>query len=361
VTYEDYTNQLSTLNFAREFRDGDRELMSQIRTLLLEILELGKRILLEAQFARLYWRVGRLCNLDSIAIGYELSHAHLQYAAGELELSARVLKHHTPSCNTNFWSFRSPGDSKLPAHKRPNRLTDLSKMVHRNACEIKESLQGFRFGVLSNDHAPEIQLRRAQAAALVPFWTAMDRLNDLLQDVWFSPNRSQLVINFDFLRQCHSKLKYSKKEVWALFDPFTVVNWWSNKRRLPARVIFLKPPCRPGPPLSAVPLSEPPGFRRHTHWSHNNHICPQQASVPVFYCQSAASAESALTQLPHNGIISIDVRWGPMRDHSPGILLDSLGHDVSVVTVLTQSQVVVFHLALNSNTTNHDANVPDSL
>ena len=80
----------------------------------------------------------------------------------------------------------------------------------------------------------------------------------------------------------------------------------------------------------------------------------------VLYCRDFDSMESALERLQHHGIISMDARWAPQKRLLPGSPPEWFGQQVSVITLSTQSEIVVCHLALNTRY-KHDSNVPSTL
>lgn len=358
--YDDYSYRLSGHNFEQDFRDGDKESMYQIRTLLLEMFEGLEQTISEAHFARLYRRVGRLCSLEPNASRYMWKHAHLEFAASKSQLSAKALKMRILRGSNGFWFSRSPSDSIYHWHFRPNRLTDLGVMIHRSASEIVKLVKEFYFGVLSNDHASTIQLRRAQAATLVPFLTVFDGWGVVFQELARVTMDSDSTINLESIISIHRQLRYARRDAWFPLNWFAIVNWMSNDHRHPTRTAFLIPPSQPVPRLSPDAFSQSPGYGNIKHPYDTDHSVPRQASIPVVYCRNVVSVDSTLRQLRHNSIISIDVRWVAAKRRLPGTVPDWFGHEVSVITLSTPSQVVVCHLALHRQT-RHDHNIPNSL
>jgi hypothetical protein len=349
------TLELFTYYFARGIQDRRKELRYSIHTTLLEFLEDGMHITGEAHHARHFRRVYRACSVESAAFSYEVEYALRYAASSKLQLSAEVVSWHAISSNKTFWRRWSSG-WELGAAK-PNRLTDLCYMIARNADEIHQTMHTFRFGVLSGDCGSEqLQLRRAQAAALKPFRETIKATSQLVSLLGYFRKSMKLEADHG-LKKIEKKIAYGKREILPLLDAFTVANWTSNKHRLSTRTVCLKAQAQSEHLLSPVVFKVPPGYPARSQWNYNDYRGPQGESVSVFYGRDVPTLESALMQLQHNGVVAIDVRWAPQRMTTPP---DWLGRDVSVVTLATQSQIVVCHLA-RSTLHQHERNVPPSL
>jgi len=355
--YYDHLALFSRYYMRNGIHDRDKELMYKVHTTLLEVLEGGEHITREAHFARLYIRVGAACSLEPGASSHDVKYATLAQSIGKLQDSGKAVSRHVGSWNQSFWR-RWSSDSRLQDSSRPSRLTDLCELINGKTDEIRLTMQEFTYGVLSSDYASEeIRMRRAQAAALIPFQNHTIGLNQLLRhildvdDIWdWKGNPSPL-------KKVHGELAYYKKEIMYMVNQFNVAHWKSNKHHLSSRTIFLKPQNQSDSRLSPIDFAVPPGYPKRSHWDYNYYRGPQGKVVQVFYGRDVASMESALMQLQHNGVVSLDVRWAPA---DPSIVPDWFGRDVSVVTVSSQSQIVVCHLAL-SRMYRHKLNIPDSL
>lgn len=366
--FNGYVAELSWYYFDNEIPNRLKELLYKIHTTLLEILEIGEHIHTEAHFARQYRRIGQACNFDFDCFSYELKYATLRHAAGRLVAASKVRTWHIGSYSQSLWRWWST-DSRVRGPRRPNRLTDLCFLVHETAEDVERTIYGFHYGVLSEDcPSKEMQMRRAQAAVSEPFRQFIKGNNQLqslltaLHKAWRSEG------NIEFLREYRNGLAYKKRDFYEVFIRFTIANWRSNKHRVAPRTIFLKPQSQSEPVLSPVVFNVPAGYPTRSDWNYNDYRSLDGKEIPIFYGRDAVSMHRALMDLQHNGVVAVDVRWAPgkktnmpkeksvasrrrkggtQRDTGRQILPDSSGHDVSVVTLSTQSQIVVCHLALS--------------
>jgi hypothetical protein len=347
--------ELSTYYFERGIQNRYKELLYTFQTSLLEYAEEGLHMGREGHFARHFRRISRACSVESAAFSHEVEYVLLKIASSKFKFSAEVVSWHANNYNKTFWR-RWSTDSEVRVAK-PNRLTDLGRIILRNAYEIHGTIDVFYFGVLSSDCASEgLQLRRAQAAALRPFRENINAVNQLLSVLGRVCKSEKWKGDLD-LKKIETKIAYEKRQVLLASDEFIPANWTANKHRLSTRTVFLKGQAQSKHLLLPVVFTVPPGYPARSQWNYNDYRGPQGESVSVFYGRDVATLESALMQLQHNGVVAVDVRWAPKKITT---LPDWLGRDVSVVTLATQSQIVICHLA-RSRRHQHEYNIPSSL
>ena len=356
--YEDFSKSLSWYYYSDSSPSRAKELRSQFHATLMNMIEGNRNLNFEAHLLRYYQRT-RYYGSEPGAFSHKVRYDSLYKAATMLQNSAEILRLHAVSW-THIFHGRRISEVELPDAVYANRPVDLSFIIHRNATDTNKLTKQFCFGSLSNDYDSAIQIRRAQAAALIPFRVVVEGMSALRFGIldfvneWCSKNET-----ID-LSKHEQQLGYEKRQFMLLVNWFAVCNWRSLQHRVSTRTIFLKPPSQSDALFSPIKFGVPLGYPRRPYWNYNDYRGPQGEKVTVFYARESTSMESSLAQLQHGGVVSIDVRWAPGREKFSDELRDWYGHDVSVVTLATESQIVVCHFALLTRY-RHDQNIPTAL
>ncbi|KAF7513687.1 hypothetical protein GJ744_007738 [Endocarpon pusillum] len=356
--YQTFSKSLSRYYYSDSSPSRAKELPSQFHATLMNMIEGNSNLTLEAHFLREYQRIRDYGSEPGI-FSQRVRYASLHKVAATLLLSSEFLKLHVIS-----WIHTFPGRrisrQELSNAVFINRPVELSFIILQNTTDTNMLTKHFYFGSLSNDHDPAIQIRRAQAAALIPFRELVEGMKslkygieDLIKD-WHSKNETIDLCNHK------ARLGYEIKVFMLLVDWFTALTWRSLQHRVSTRTIFLKPPSRSEALFSPIKFGVPLGYPRRPYWNYNDYRGPQGEKVTVCYARESTSMEMFLAQLQHGGVVSIDVRWAPGREKSSDELRDWFGHNVSVVTLATESQIVVCHFALMTRY-RHDQIIPPSL
>ncbi len=365
--YESFSKSLSWYYYRGRMPGRAKELRSELHATLLNMIEGSLGLILEAHFLRRYQR-SRYLNFEPGAFSYEFHYGSLHRAAARLEDSARILKLQTVGWTHIFYGRRTGGEWELPNSVYANRPVDLSFIIQRNATEASRLAKHFFFGSLSNDHDPAIQIRRAQVAALMPFLVVIRGMNLLKYGIldfineWYSKDGTINLLKHGIkdLGTYEKQLDYQKRQLMYLVNGFKFPIWRSLQYRVSTHTIFLKPPSQSDALFSPIKFEVPSGYPRRPYWNYNDYRGPQGEKVTIFYLRSTASIELYLPQLQHGGVVSVDVRWAQGGEKSSDKLHNWFGHDVSVITLATESQIIVCHLA-QLTWYRHDLNVPSSL
>lgn len=358
--FMEYNVQISDFRLENENQHHVRDRLYRIAAIVQEVLDNGTHIKYYAHFARTYRRIYLYSSFDHSVSDYELRYVSLDMLASKLRRGGRILKAHTLSHSAMFRGIK-PDETTSRSLIVPTRLTDLGSMLADNAVDFTLLSSAFYFGVLSNERSPDIQLRRAQAAALEPFREVADNMLGFLTAIDYASEPIESKDTIDLLESYHTRLKYSWRRIREDITVFGVANWRSNEHRLSKRTVFLKPlQSQSSCLLSPVTFNVPPGYPTTSDFNYNDYRGPQGEKVQIFYCSDVDSMDSALAKLQHNGIVSIDVRWAPGKTTRGAYYTDWFGRDVSVLTVSTQSEIVVCHLAMCRNP-RHKRNIPNPL
>ncbi|ERF77133.1 hypothetical protein EPUS_07674 [Endocarpon pusillum Z07020] len=335
--YEKLSKSLSWYYYSDSSTSRAKELRSLFYATLMNMIEGNRYLILEAHFLRYYQR-NRYYDCEPGAFSHRVRHASLYRVARMFKISAEILRLYAVSW-THIFPRRRISRLELPDAVYENRPVDLSFIIQKNAAVSTKLTRQFSFGLLSNDHDPAIQVRRAQAAALMPFHVVIGGMNSLINE-FYSKNETIDPGKYE------QRLGFETRQLRLLVDLFTICNWRSLQHRVSTRTIFLKPSSQSDALFSPIQFGVPLGYPRSRSWNYNDYRGPQGEKVTVFCARESTSMESCLAQLQHEGVVSVDVRWAPDREKSSDALHDWFGHNVSVVTLATESQIVVCHLAL---------------
>jgi hypothetical protein len=376
----DFILRLSRYRFQNSEQDHEGELMYEISTGLMTVIEESLNISHEAHFLRSWRRISYFHKADPATFGHLIELTHRQEIQGRLSDTAAALRLHVMSFYRLFWSKRQ-GRVELRLIGRASRTTDLCWIMQRGLVSIKHDFNQFAFGVLSNHRTRTVQLRIAQIAAFEPFQTAIRNLNMLahktreLSRGWrrihemgweslhldisdMSPADFR-ELGVEKLDAIADDLIKCKRETLMELDVLMLLRGKLHKYQLSSRSPFLDKDTPPKPTVSPVSFDIPRWFPKSDEWKTHYYRSPDGERVKTFYCRETLSMDLALQQLDHGGIVSIDVRRArPFPREQP--LRPWFGHDVTVVSIATQSQIVVCHFA-SLQRFHHDENIPDTL
>lgn len=353
--YRGLLRELSRYFYERPSQYPSKFLLYRIHTAVLDLCESTQQITDEAHIARHYDLASLHHRVAPDAFRYKLKYTLSDEIVHRLNTCCSELVLHAESYGPLFWR-RTSSDGKLRQIFFPTRFLDLCYIMKSNGEHIELCIREFFFGVLSNDCAPAMQLRRAQAAALAPFWTAFREITATMKKISKCTKLLNLRGQAHNLDQYSTLLAVDKRTILESLDLFAAANWWSNKHRLSTRTVFMKRPSQSAR-MSPVLFNMLPERSLRPNWTYNDYVGPQGETVAVIYARDVSEMDDALAHLQHNGVVSLDVRWAP-PDNS--LVRTWFGNDVAVITLSSQSQIVVCHLAKCDRLLLHQ-NIPDSL
>jgi hypothetical protein len=343
--YEHYTHRLAEYFDDNSLQIRVKELLYRIHAALLEIIDESEQLSTEAHYIRLYRRLYKSCLSEPSAFHFVIQHTPLEYVAAKLLLSVRSARLHSKSYNRILWTSRS-GVLRLGKPDTSNRIIDLWALMEANATALERFLEQIPFGMISSDNTPAQQRRRAQAAALTPFLALFNEISLITREIKRIMRKQKqwsLEGYPEVLKLLYDRLARHKRMMFWDFDKFTVANWRRNGRCLNTRTVFLKPPNQPEPLLSPVLFSVPPMSLTRSNWNYNDYRGPDGEMISITYARGIMNMDLALQNFQHNGVVSVDVRWASPTEPADGMLLGWFGRYVSVVTLSTQSEIVVCH------------------
>jgi hypothetical protein len=348
VWYYEYILTLPGHYINKRLPDSVKELLSRIETTVLKLIEGFLFLMSDAHFTRSYRRARLIWSVEPGPFRYRAKEFPLTQNLDALCLSAIVLKIQTASFS-RVRSIRDGVISKVQAPELSDRLTQLASLITFTSRNIRTIAVELYFGILSDESSQATKLRRAQAAALKPFWESLNvmaTVSDKLIEVIRAWERTATIERLEsFLEEWN----YRKRLILDALDLFSVANWTSNKHRLSTRTIFQRRPSQPEPPLSPVIFTVPPRYPRGPSWNYNDYRGPNGEMIAICHSRDSTNLESVLTEVKHNGVIAVDVRGVTRTDRFLGRLPSLLGHEASVVTLSTESHIVVCHFIQMGN------------
>jgi hypothetical protein len=342
--YYGYIKTLGGYHFDKGIPESVKELLFCIEALVVEIIIGYLHIKTDAHVARFYQRAYLLRSVEPDAFRYHVELGARDHLAWMLQMSSEILELQTKSWSRFYWRENdvlfNGRASKLCA-----RMRALVSLIKANSRDIQSLLSdAFFFGVLSGGCSQTAQLRRSQAAALRPFWKLVNGMSGISRYLRETTSHMERTPTTYLLRFCQ-EWDFAKRQLLCDLDFFCVANWTCNTRRLSSRTVFQGPPSQAEPPLSPVIYTVPAGYPRGPCWNYNDYKGQHGETVALCYCPELSSFDSVVTELKHNGVVAIDVQWVKDIDHGDGQRRFLPRRKLSVITLLTESQIAIYHLA----------------
>jgi hypothetical protein len=344
--YREYTGKLVGYYSDKGLPENIKVLLFRIEVIVPEIIGGYLQIRSDVHFARLYQRARLIWSIEPGPFRFRVEEGAQEHRVGEVGRAVDMLKFQTDS-----WSrcYRSGNGviSGVQASELCSRPIALVSLITSNYRDLQSILANtFQFGVLSDGGSQTVQLRRAQAAALKPFRKAVEGMTRVGRHLRIAISLMERTTRrAEHLSRLLAEWNYEKKQLLRVLDLFCLANWRCNTHLLSSRTVFQRPPSQPGPPLSPVTYTVPAGYPRGPAWNYNDYRGLSGEMVTLWHCCKNASMESVLTELKHNGVIAVDVQSVTGTSDDPGQHRYSLHHEVSVVTLSTESHIAVCHLA----------------
>lgn len=348
--YSEYTKTLVGYYFDKRLPESVKVLLFRIETVVQEIIGGYLHIKSDAHVARFYQRARLSWSVEPGPFHYQVEKGTWDELLAEMNLSAEMLTFETDSWSRSHWKGNG-ALSNVRASELCTRMVALVLRITSNCRDLQSILADeFMFGVLSDGCSQTAQLRRAQAAALKPFWEAANgmaaisrQLRKAIRDMEGTPMEG--TPSAKQLLRLGPRWSYKRRQLLQDLNFFCVANWTRNTHRLSRRIVFQRPPRQAEPPLSPVIYTVPAGYPRGPSWNYNDYRGLNGEMVTLCYCREFATINPVLTALKHNGVIAIDVQRVADMGCGPGKRLFSPRHELSVVSLSTESHIAIFHLA----------------
>ena len=325
-----------------------KKVMFRITTALEDMIEGFRSISHQAHWARFYLRMHLRHQSGYFApFRFELEYARLKLPMDQITARAETIQclavHHT----LVFWKDRQHCHSDFP---RLNGLIDASAALYDTARSMGGWAADLRFGFLSHQGCPSMRLRRHQAATLQPFYDSLGRgsfedstASDIRDSFPKTEETSRIIRGIDDMI---SKGLYDAREVTLALDSYMVLNW--QLASYPGYCPFpMKSPSKPSS-ISPVTFVGPPKDLKQLRYNYDEYRGPDSERIPVFYCRDTLSLAAQLDHFQHNGVIAIDLRRNRSTPNLPGSFPPSYANDISIITLASESQIIIYHYALMS-------------